>query len=62
MNSRDQHFGWIGVLAGLVSVAALHVAPLDALLPLNKVLFTVVCGLMAVWVLVSVIPSGGDKS
>ena len=54
MNGRDRHLGWIGLVAGLVGVIVLKVAPLHGLIPLNRVLFALICTLVTIWVLVSV--------
>lgn len=62
MNQRDRRLGWIGLVGGFVGVLVLKVAPLDELLPLNKVLFALICSLSVVWMLVSVTrPKGGKQ-
>lgn len=61
MNLRDRRRGWIGIVGGFVAAIVLNVAPLDDLLPINRILFALICGLMITWGLASAIPSGGDK-
>ena len=54
MNARDRHLGWIGLVAGLIGIIVLNVAPLSGLIPLNRVLFALICSLVTILVLVSV--------
>ena len=62
MNSRDRHLGWIGLIAGLIGIIVLNVAPLGGLIPLNRVLFALICTLVTILVLVSMNQSSGGKS
>ncbi|GJD95864.1 hypothetical protein [Methylobacterium iners] len=58
VNARDRRLAWIGVTGGLVGILVMNVAPLDALLPVNRALFAMVCILLAIWVVLAIIPDG----
>jgi len=62
VNERDRHLGWIGLIAGFVGNFALNVAPLDDLLPLNRLLFAIICALATIWALVSLMRASGNRS
>ncbi|GJD95027.1 hypothetical protein [Methylobacterium iners] len=53
MNGRDRQLGWIGALGGLVGIIIMNVAPFHDLLPVNRTLIALICGLMFVWALAS---------
>ncbi|WP_187276047.1 hypothetical protein [Methylobacterium sp. WL116] len=51
----------IGVFGGFLGFLAYAFAPTDGLLPLNRMLLGLVCGLVVIWTLVFVIQAWGDK-
>ncbi len=54
MDPSGKHVGWAGGLGALVGFVIVRYAPLDAMLPLNRPLFALVCSLLTIWVSISV--------
>lgn len=54
MENRPPLMLLIGAFGGAVSMLAYRLAPIDDLLPLNQALFAGLCGLLAVWLALSV--------
>ncbi|MCJ2109997.1 hypothetical protein MKK64_02005 [Methylobacterium sp. E-025] len=61
MDRRRQLLVSIGVFGGFLGFLAYAFAPADGLLPLNRMLLGLVCGLIVIWTLVFVIQAWGDK-
>lgn len=61
MKERDRQLGWIGVVAGIIGIIVLNVAPVEEMLPVNRMLFAWICTLMMGWLLVSLIGPWGNR-
>ena len=52
MPHRDRLLSWIGAAGGIICFLILNFAPLDDLLPLNRVLAAFLSSLTAIWLMV----------
>lgn len=61
MKLPDDWLVSVGALSSAVGFLVLGIAPLDDLLPINRVLFATICSLLTAWVLIHIIRILGGR-